>query len=115
SGSGPPSFPSCVETPIDSGLSANGTLATSDCRSPSRGVGFFADRYSFQGTAGQRLNITMSQSGNTFDPYLYLIGPSGFVISQDDDGNGTPDARISAAGTFTLPDSGKYIIEATSF
>jgi hypothetical protein len=113
--SGPPVLPSCVETPIDSGLFANGTLASSDCRSPSRGVGFFADRYSFQGTAGQRLNITMNESGGTFDPYLYLVGPSGFVISQDDDGNGNGNSRISAAGTFTLPDNGKYIIEATSF
>lgn len=115
SGSGPPGFPSCVETPIDSTLSANGALASSDCRSPSRGVGFFADRYSFQGTAGQRLNITMNSTGGTFDPYLYLIGPSGFVISQDNNGNGGGNARISAAGTFTLPNSGKYIIEATSF
>jgi hypothetical protein len=115
SGSGAPGFPSCVETPIDSGLFANGTLASSDCRSPSRGVGFLADRYSFQGTAGQRLNITMSQSGGTIDPYLYLIGPSGFVISQDDDGNGNGNSRISPSGTFTLPDNGKYIIEATSF
>ena len=114
SGTGP-GFPSCVETPIDSGLFANGALASGDCRSPSRGAGFFADRYSFQGTAGQRLTITMSQSGSTFDPYLYLIGPSGFVIAQDDDGNGSPNARISSAGTFTLPDSGKYIVEATSF
>ena len=115
SSSGPPGIPSCVETPIDSGLFANGTLASSDCRSPSRGVGFFADRYSFQGTAGTRLTITMSESGSALDPYLYLIGPSGFVIAQDDDGNGGPNARISTSGTFTLPDSGKYIIEATSF
>lgn len=115
SGSGPPGFPSCVETPIDSGFFANGTLASSDCRSPSRGVGFFADRYSFQGTAGTRVNITMSQSASTLDSYLYLIGPSGFVISQDDDGNGSPNSKISAAGTFTLPDTGRYIIEATSF
>lgn len=114
SGSGP-GFPSCVETSIDSNFFANGSLASSDCRSPSRGVGFFADRYSFQGTAGTRLTITMSQSGSTFDPYLYLIGPSGFVISQNDDGAGNNNSQISAAGTFTLPDTGKYIIEATSF
>ena len=115
SSSGPPGYPNCVETSINSNFFANGSLAASDCRSPSRGVGFFADRYSFQGTAGTRLTITMSQSGSTFDPYLYLIGPSGFVISQNDDGGGNNNSQISAAGTFTLPDTGKYIIEATSF
>lgn len=114
SGSGP-GFPSCVETPIDGSLSAAGGLASTDCRAPSRGVGFFADRYSFQGTAGQRLNITMTRTSGTFDPYLYLIGPSGFVISQNDDGAGGVDSRITASGSFTLPDNGKYIIEATSF
>ncbi|HEX6187234.1 MAG TPA: M12 family metallo-peptidase [Pyrinomonadaceae bacterium] len=114
SSSGPPGV-TCVETPIDSGLFASGTLASGDCPSPARGVGFFADRYSFQGTAGQRLNITMTRTGGTFDPYLYLIGPSGFVISQNDDGAGGVDSRIAASGSFTLPDNGKYLIEATSF
>jgi len=108
SGTGP-GFPSCVETPIDSGLFANGTLASSDCRSPSRGVGFFADRYSFQGTAGTRLNITMSQSASALDSYLYLIGPSGFVIAQDDDGNGSPNRGFPRPGLSHYP-----IVENTS-
>ena len=112
-GSGPPSFPSCSEIPIDSGLFANGAVATTDCRSDLRGVGFFADRYSFQGTAGQQLNITMTRSGGTLAPYVFLIGPDGYVISQN--GTGISSAGISGAGSFTLPDTGKYIIESTSF
>jgi len=112
SATGPPVFPSCGETPIDFGVLANGALASSDCRSPSRGVGFFADRYSFQGTAGQRLTITMSRSGGTLAPYVYLIGPSGYAISQN--GNGNSSSAISVSGAFTLPDTGKYLIEATS-
>ena len=59
----PPSFPDCVATPISSGLAINGNLSAGDCRSPSRGVEFFADRYSFSGTAGQRISITMNSGG----------------------------------------------------
>lgn len=113
SASGPPVFPSCSETPIDFGVLANGALASNDCRSPSRGVGFLADRYSFQGTAGQRLTITMTRSGGgTLAPYVYLIGPAGYVLSQN--GSGNSSSAISVSGAFTLPDTGKYLIEATS-
>jgi len=116
--SGPPALPTCVETPIDAtGLTANGTLSNGDCRSTFRGVNHFADQYSFNGIAGQRVSITMVLSSGTIDPYLYLIGPDGYPVSQDDDGNGNLDSRIpsSLGTTIALPMTGKYILEATSF
>ncbi|MFN2511545.1 MAG: M12 family metallo-peptidase [Pyrinomonadaceae bacterium] len=115
SASGPPPFPPCIEISIDPHLFANGTVSTGDCRSQSRGVGHFADRYSFNATAGEQLTITMSRTTGNLDPYLYLIGPDGYVVVQDDDSDGSQNSRIPASGQFTLPLTGRYILEATSF
>jgi Metallo-peptidase family M12/Calx-beta domain/Reprolysin family propeptide/Bacterial pre-peptidase C-terminal domain len=112
----PPASQDCVTTPISPGATVNGNLSSGDCRSPSRGVDYFADRYTFNGAAGQRVFITMSKSSGDLDPFLYLIGPDGYFVALDDDGDGDPNARIpSGFSTVTLPDSGVYIIEATSF
>ena len=112
----PPTSQDCVTTPLPVSLFVNGFLGPSDCRSPSRGVEHFADRHSFNGTAGQRVVILMATSSGGLDPYVYLIGPDGYVLTQDDDGAGGVTSRIPSAGTtFTLPDTGVYIIEATTF
>jgi hypothetical protein len=105
-------------TPISYGSTATGTLSTSDCLSPVRSLtGSFrpyADRYSFSGTAGQMISISMSSA--SFDTYLYLIGPGGTVVAENDDGGGDSNSRIPAvSGFFTLPSTGTYIIETTSF
>jgi metallopeptidase family M12-like protein/pre-peptidase/uncharacterized protein DUF4214 len=113
--SGPAPSLSCSETPITSGVDTNGTISTSDCQAPSRGAGHFADRYSFNATAGQQVIITMAQSSGNIDPYLYLIGPDGYVVTQNDDQLGSNNSMIGGSGGFTLSLSGKYVIEATSF
>ena len=115
----PAPAPSCVETSINTtGVVTSGTISVSDCQSPSRGIRYYADRYSFNATAGQQVTITMNGTTGNLDPYLYLIGPDGYVAVQDDDGNGNSDSRIpmpSSGSTFTLPQTGKYNIEATSY
>ena len=89
-------------------------LSTSDQRSPIRGTSFYADRYSFFGSIGQQIAITFTSQA--LNSYLYLVGPDGTVIAQDNDGGGATDARIPAASGFlTLPATGTYVIEATSF
>ncbi len=118
-GSPPPSN-NCNEVSIDGTLTANGTLANTDCPSTQRGANFFADHYSFNGVAGQRVAISMTHPFNpSLDPYLILIGPDGFPVSQDDDGspNGNNDSQIPSGvnNTIALPLTGKYVIEATSF
>ena len=58
----------------------------------------------------------MNQSGGNLDPYLFLIKPDGYFLTQDDDSNGGVNSRIpSSLGNITLPQTGVYIIEATSF
>ncbi len=111
----PPTSQDCVTTPLPITLFTNGSLGPGDCRSPSRGVQQFADRYSFNGTAGQRLSITMNATGGTLDPYMYLIAPDGYFLTQDDDSNGGVNSKIPSAGDIVLPQTGTYIIEATSF
>jgi len=107
----------CTPIPISIGQTVNGALTTSDCRAPLRikdGERPFADRYSFNGTSGQPVIISLSSA--SFDTYLYLLGPDGSVIAQNDDGGSGSGSRIPAGtGFFTPPASGTFIIEATSF
>jgi hypothetical protein len=113
-GSAPPAN-NCNEVPIDGTLT--GTLSNTDCRSTQRGADFFADQYSFNGVAGQQVSITVvhDPASVNLDPYLFLIGPDGTPVGQDDDGAGNQDSRIPGSGLTTLPLTGKYVIEVTSF
>jgi hypothetical protein len=101
--------PPCTTSAISIGQTVNGTLSTTDCRSPARGNTYYTDRYSFSGTAQQQLVI--SQSSTAFDSYLYLRGPNGDVIVQDDDGGGSLNSQIQIG----LPSTGTYVLEATSY
>jgi subtilisin len=99
--------------PISFGQTISGSLASTDCRFPIGGD-HFSDAYTFTGTAGQQISISMSSSA--FDTFLHLIGPNGVVVSTDDDGGGGTNSRIpSGSGFLTLPSSGTYTIQATSF
>jgi hypothetical protein len=83
----------------------NDELADSDGM---RGTGQSVDAYVFDGSAGESIVATMRAS---YDSYLMLIGPTGEVVAEDDDGAGGTDARIR----FTLPNSGEYRLLATAF
>ena len=101
----------CIATPITVGQTVNGSLATTDCF---LGDGNLVDAYSFAGTTGQQVAITLDSSA--FDAYLYLLKPDGTLLDEDDDGGGGTDARIPTAGGFvSLPTNGTYTIYATSF
>ena len=109
----PPAFPACVDVPITPGVVVNGSFATTDCRSPARGIYHFADRYAFDGQAGQRLNITMMIEDLALEPLIYLIGPDGVLVIQEGNRLGNT-VRLPVSGSFTLPATGRYIIEVTS-
>ena len=103
---------SCAITPIALNQAINGTIAANDCGSL-RAPTFPTDRYSFAGTAGQRIAIRADSS--IFDTFLYLIDPTGAVVASNDDGDFRTNARIPAGtGLFTLPSSGTYQIEVLS-
>jgi len=104
----------CAPQPINFGETKNGTLSAGDCQLID---GTLADGYTFNGTAGQQISISMT-SGE-FDTFLLLYKPSGAVLATDDDGGGGPDgtdSRIPAStGFVTLPATGTYLIFANAF
>lgn len=69
----------------------------------------YIDTYTFTGTAGQRVIITMSSQ--ELDSYLILLDPDGNSVAQDDDSADDLDARIDVI----LPVDGTYTIYANSY
>ncbi len=97
---------------IIAGQTINNTLTTSDCAFS--GTTRYVDVYVFDGVAGQRIAVSMNSTA--FDTYLFLVNSSNQIIAQDDDGGGGTNSRIPAtSGFFTLPATGTYSIQATSF
>jgi len=92
------------------GATTTGQLTSADCFLQDN---TYYDAYSFAGTAGQQVTITMSSSA--VDSYLFLIDPSGTnAVAQDDDSGGgasTHDARI----VFTLTQTGTWFIVANAY
>jgi len=103
----------CVNgTPSVDGIAcnstANGQLANTDCFI-SDDTSYY-DVYSFDGTSGQQVTLTMSSSA--FDTFLFLIDPSGSTtVATDHDGGGGTTSRIS----FTLTQTGSWFIVANSW
>jgi hypothetical protein len=104
----------CAVTPITPGEMLEATLSEASCLGQVRPGTYYAAHYRFSGTAGQRVRITLTSP--TLDTYLYLSGPGGQVIAEDDDGAGNLNSRIPTTGEYLgLPATGDYIIEATTF
>lgn len=70
----------------------------------------FPDYYSFDGTAGDVVDLSMSVLDGTIDPYLYLYAPNNAPVAENDDSNGTLSSYLSA---ITLPQTGTYNISAS--
>ncbi len=107
----------CSAGPIDFLSPVSGVWSNSDCpsswRSQSSGGTNYAKQYTFQGTANQQIAIELVTAD--IDTYLYLAGPDGTLVSQDDDTPWTVNSRIPYSGFFTLPSTGIYSIEATTY
>lgn len=71
--------------------------------------GKWVDRYEYAGTSGETISIHLQS--DAFDTQLYLSGPSGDTIAEDDDGGGGTDSLL----TVTLPETGTYVIYAVPF
>ena len=103
---------SCATQPVMLGETVNGSLIAADCRSRLRITStFYADRYSFNFTAGQQLAISVTSS--SFAPYLYLTDADSVILAETVATQG--EARLPVGtGFLTLPASGVYFIEVTS-
>ena len=93
------------------GQTINGALSSGSCL---LNDGTYIDFYSFDGTAGQAVSVSLGSSA--FDTYLYLIDPDGNVLEENDDSGGSTDSRIPMdAGVLTLPATGTYYIGVNSY
>ena len=68
--------------------------------------------YSFEGTAGDKIAISMNRLDDDLDPFLQLVGPDGSLLVSDDDGGGDYNSLIVG---YELPKSGTYTILAGSY
>ncbi len=68
--------------------------------------------YTFEGSAGDVIMITMRAVVQGLDSYLELLGPDGTLVTQDDDGAGNLNSLV---GPYTLESNGTYTIVATRF
>ncbi len=69
-----------------------------------------AHALTFEGGAGQVLNVANNDSGETFDSLLIVLGPNGDAIAAADDNAGGLKAEIF---DFVLPDDGTYTLILT--
>lgn len=72
------------------------------------------DLFTFTGTAGDVINIAMNATQGSLDPTLYVIGPDGAQVAQNDDAVAGENTN-SLIANLTLPADGTYIIIATHF
>src|SRR5262249_1010689 len=105
----------CSSIPIGFGETKTADLSDVDCFAPHH-AGTPADLYTFSGTAGQAVRITMTGGFGTF---LVLQGTSGTVVANSASCSGVSGAscipfRAASGDVFILPAAGLYTIEATS-
>lgn len=74
---------------------------------------FVDDSWTFSGDAGATVTIELNAVDNAFDPQLSLYDPSGVLIAENDDidGSSNRNSRIEIA----LPASGRYTIRVGAF
>ncbi len=84
--------------------------------------------YVFQATASDQVVIRMAAQEGDLDSFLYLYGPNGEIVGQDDDSGGGLDAElavvVSADGSYTIlatrfgrqqgSSTGSYLLSLTS-
>jgi hypothetical protein len=99
----------CASVAMECGANIDGALSTMDCSSSPRGAGFFAREYTIRAEAGTTLSI--SAQWRDFDGFLYLAGPGGLVLEQNDDEFDAADSLLQSI----LPQDGTYRAWATSF
>lgn len=70
--------------------------------------------YSFEGEAGDVIDVQMNKTDSDLDPYIILLNTEGLALIEVDD---NPDGfnRDASLENFVLPADGTYIILATRF
>jgi hypothetical protein len=77
-----------------------------------RSIGFV--RYTFEGQAGDIIDIQMKGTSGNLDPLLILLNPQGTELTRNDDADSTT-TRDSLIQGFVIPADGTYTVVATRF
>ena len=85
-----PGSAGCSVTPLACDTDRSGTLGPGDCISDDDMT--YRDIWTFRGTFGQTVTITMRSA--SFDSYLYLGDPSGNLVASNDNTAGEFDSII---------------------
>jgi hypothetical protein len=91
-------------------VTGGGTLEIGGSQSATLDTIYEAHDWTFQGTAGQQVTISVEGVGDV-DPRVTLIGPGGDRLAADDDGGGDLNALL----TYTLPSDGTYTARVDVF
>lgn len=91
-------------TAVFSGQSVSGSITNEDK----------FDLYTFEGEAGDVINVSMVATAGRLDTVLFLLDPNGFQIADNDDAV-VGESTDSLISEFTLPEDGQYTIVATHF
>ena len=94
------------EGELEIGMEVDGVLAEGSEVLPS---GSWGQVWTFSGTAGERVAISLS--AEDFDTYLYLDGPGLGAPMVDDDGGSDTNSRLE----LVLPESGQYRVVASAY
>ncbi|MFH1724057.1 MAG: hypothetical protein ABII00_05475, partial [Elusimicrobiota bacterium] len=103
----------CDRTTINLNSGASASLQATDCTARDRGAGHYTDLYTFrvgggaQGSVAPGSQIHASMFSPEVSPWLFLIGPDGNVV---DDDNYSGGAFIE----FMVNQEGLYILEPTT-
>ncbi len=106
--SGTPALPATDDSGTSLLLEQQGSLDPGDGILPTDGSLY--DEHLFTAEAGDVVLIRLES--DTFDPYLFLVGPQGELIAQNDDAS---ESDISAVLEVRLPQSGAYRAIANSY
>jgi hypothetical protein len=99
---------------VDTPITNSGSLAIDEVITGEITNQNFARLYTFTGTQGDVITITMRADVGDLDPYLIFIDPDGRQILRNDDAGGDLGFN-SMLDKVTLPKTGDYTIVATRF
>lgn len=71
------------------------------------------EAYTFTGSSGDVIGVTMNASGGSLDPYLYLLDAAGNVVAENDDADA--ETRNAALSGVILAQDGEYTLVATRY
>lgn len=112
-------FAVCGRTALTPGTPGGATLTASSCVAADRGPGYYTEIFTFvvgngpgKVPVGSQVEVFgFFDNAGPVDSYMYVLGPDGGVIAQDDNSAGANQPRVQ----LTMQAPGVHYVELTSF